>query len=44
MLFSSAKVNELGNHLELRTLDAAVIGNASVFLYGEDVETVAMPP
>jgi molybdate transport system substrate-binding protein len=41
--YRSGTVNELGNHVKLGTLDAAIVWDAVAAQFGDDVETVAIP-
>jgi len=41
--YRSGTVNELGNHVKLGTLDAAIVWDAVAAQFGDAVETVAIP-
>jgi len=41
--YRSGTVNELGNHVKLGTLDAAIVWDAVAAQFGDDVEPVAIP-
>ncbi len=42
--FRSVTVNELGNHIKLGSLDAAIVWDGVAAFFAEEAETVAIPP
>jgi molybdate transport system substrate-binding protein len=42
--YRSATVNDLGNHIKLKSLDAVIVWDAVAAYYADSAETIAIPP